>query len=129
MTSSSIDRLLPASDGAVVLRRRRADLHVHRGARGQLFGTRIHHAPALPGTVLALAISVIGLPLGRALVPPSGGALRPSMSLVAAVVTAVHVASITPPADEEEPNTEPADGQPQAVVHESPEEHAGNLSS
>ena len=61
--------------------------------------------------------------------PETSGALRSGQALVAALLAAVRLASITPGADEEEVVAEPAAGEPEAVVHASPGEHAENLSS
>jgi hypothetical protein len=73
-------------------------------------------------------IRVIGPPLGGALVTLTGSPLRSSMGRVPALVAAVRLASVTSAADEEEPDAEPAAGQPEAVLHESPGERAGKLS-
>lgn len=61
--------------------------------------------------------------------PETSGALRSGQGLVAALLAAVRLASITSGADEEEVVAEPAAGEPEAVVHESPGERAENLSS
>lgn len=60
--------------------------------------------------------------------PATSGTLRSGKRLAAALVAAVRLAPIAVGADEEELTADPAAGHPEAVVHESPSECAGNLS-
>jgi hypothetical protein len=71
---------------------------------------------------------MIGPPFGGALVTLAGGSLRPPVGLLTARIAAVRLASIASAADEEEPDAEPAAGHPEAALHDSPGERAGNLS-
>src|ERR1700692_609442 len=127
ITSSSIGRLLRVCDGGVVLRRRRADPLAHRGGRGQLLGTHIHHAQPHPIPVRLLVVAMIQPALGRALVPLTSSPLSFPMSRLTALLPAVLLPSITRGADEEEYGAETASNLPEADLHDSPGERAEKL--
>ena len=76
-----------------------------------------------------LVITAIEAALGGTSMPQMGGTLRPPTPSPAAPVAAVDLAPIAPPAHEEELLAVAAAGLPEAVLHESPSERAGNLSS
>ena len=74
-------------------------------------------------------ITAIEEALGGTSMPQVGGALCPPTPSPAASVAAVGLAPIAPPAHEEELLADAAAGLPKAVLHESPSERAGKLSS
>ena len=72
-------------------------------------------------------ITAIEAALGGAPMPKMGGAPSPSTPCLTAPLAAVDLPPIAPATDEEELLAKAAAGLPEAVLHASPSERAGNL--
>jgi hypothetical protein len=97
-----IEQLAGDARGRVVRRRGQSVGDDHHASDGQLLGTLVRHAFALPAPVVALAIAVIVPTLRARLVAGVGAGVRHAIALHAADFPAVDLPPIAEPADVED---------------------------